>query len=426
MVYVPAGQFEMGSDDDGVDYAMQLCNELSDDCQRRWYENQQPVHMVALDGFWIDKYEVTNAQYQKCVEAGECQAPTMCNWGQSTYGKADKADHPAVCVNWQGAQDYCEWAGGRLPTEAEWEYAARGPAENVFPWGDTFDGTLANSCDTNCTQDWKNTDYDDGYEQTAPVGSYPDGTSWCGAEDMAGNAWEWVNDWYDSDYYRVSPAENPGGPSSGEYRVARGGSWRDGSNGVLLLAAFRYYPGVPSIRTSNGGFRCASAIRLLPTEPVTNEVYLEVFEVAWRTVDETYFDPEFGGLDWDAVHNEYGPMVAAAQDEETLYQILNQMLWTLDVSHTGVGPGDMWQSVEPVAFAQAEIGIDVRLLDGQAVITRVEAESPAEEAGLRPGFVIRDIMEIRIGNTFMQCTGRQPGIHTINADGRLATAIGRQ
>jgi formylglycine-generating enzyme required for sulfatase activity len=258
MVYVPAGQFEMGSDDDSVDYAMQLCSELSDRCQRRWYEDQQPAHTVALDGFWIDKYEVTNAQYQKCVEAGECQTPTMCNWGQPTYGEADKADHPAVCVDWQGAQDYCEWAGRRLPTEAEWEYAARGPAGNVFPWGDTFDGTLANSCDTNCTQDWKYTGYDDGYAQTAPVGSYPDGVSWCGAEDMAGNVWEWVSDWYDSDYYRISPTENPGGPSSGEHRVARGGSWRDGSNGELHLATFRYYPGVPSLRTSNVGFRCAA------------------------------------------------------------------------------------------------------------------------------------------------------------------------
>jgi Tol biopolymer transport system component len=257
MVYVPAGQFEMGSNDDDVGYAMQLCNEYRDDCQRQWYENEQPVHMVALDGFWIDKYEVTNAQYQMCVEAGGCQAPTTCNWGTPTYGKADKADHPVVCVDWQGAQDYCEWAGGRLPTEAEWEYAARGAARNVFPWGDTFDGTLANFCDTNCTQDWKNSGYDDGYSQTAPVGSYPDGISWCGAEDMAGNVWERVSDWYDSDYYRVSPAENPVGPSSGEYRVARGGSWRDGS----LPAAFRYYSGVPSLRTSNVGVRCGSAIR---------------------------------------------------------------------------------------------------------------------------------------------------------------------
>jgi formylglycine-generating enzyme required for sulfatase activity len=261
MVYVPAGQFEMGSDDDGVDYAMQLCRELSDDCQRRWYENEQPVHTVALDGFWIDKHEVTNAQYQKCVEAGECQAPTRCNWGEPAYGEADKADHPAACVDWQGAQDYCEWAGGRLPTEAEWEYAARGPAGNLFPWGDTFDGTLANSCDTNCTLAWRYTGYDDGYAQTAPVGSYPGGTSWCGAEDMAGNVWEWVSDWYDSDYYSVSPAENPGGPSSGEYRVSRGGSWRDGSNGELHLATFRYVSGVPSLRTSNVGVRCASAIR---------------------------------------------------------------------------------------------------------------------------------------------------------------------
>ena len=128
----------------------------------------------------------------------------------------------------------------------------------MFPWGDTFAGTLANSCDTNGTQRWKNTSYNDGYEQTAPVGSYPAGSSWCGAEDMAGNACEWVSDWYDADYYSVSPVENPGGPSSGEHRVARRGSWRDG----LSPATFRYYPGVPSIRTSNGGFRCTSVTRL--------------------------------------------------------------------------------------------------------------------------------------------------------------------
>jgi formylglycine-generating enzyme required for sulfatase activity len=262
MVYVPAGQFEMGSDDAGVAFAMQLCSEISDDCQQSWYEDQLPAHTVALEGFWIDKYEVTNAQYQKCVEGGACQAPKWCNWGEPTYGEADKADHPVVCVNWQGAQDYCEWAGGRLPTEAEWEYAARGPAANVFPWGDTFDGRLANSCDSNCTMEWRYTGYDDGYKQTAPVGSYPDGTSWCGADDMAGNVWEWVNDWYAWDYYSVSPAENPGGPRSGEHRVARGGSWRDGSNGELHLAAMRFYPGVPSLKTSSVGFRCASAIHL--------------------------------------------------------------------------------------------------------------------------------------------------------------------
>jgi formylglycine-generating enzyme required for sulfatase activity len=262
LVYVPSGQFKMGSDEEDIDFALQLCSEYIDDCQRGWYEDQQPSHIVSLDGFWIDKYEVTNAQYQKCVEASVCHAPITCNWGEPTYGEGDNIDHPVVCVNWQGAHDYCQWAGGRLPTEAEWEYAARGPDANLFPWGDTFDGSLANSCDVNCTFDWKFSGYDDGYEQTAPVGSYPDGISWCGAEDMAGNVWEWVSDWYDSNYYSVSPAANPGGPNSGEHRVARGGSWRDGSNGELHLAAMRFYPGIPSLRVSTVGFRCVSPIRL--------------------------------------------------------------------------------------------------------------------------------------------------------------------
>jgi carboxyl-terminal processing protease len=136
-----------------------------------------------------------------------------------------------------------------------------------------------------------------------------------------------------------------------------------------------------------------------------NEEYLEVFEAVWNTVDRTYFDPDFGGLDWDAVHDDYEPLIAAAEDDETLYQLLNQMLWELNVSHTGVGPADMWPSIEPVAFAEGEIGIDVRLLDDRAVITRVEAESPAEGAGLRPGFVIQSIDGVSIEQIIADAQG---------------------
>jgi len=209
MVYVPAGEFEMGSDDDDVDYALQLCNAYRGDCRREWFEDEQPVHTVVLDGFWIDRTEVTNAQYQQCVETEVCQAPTTCDWGEPTYGDASKSDHPVVCVDWHGAQAYCEWMGARLPTEAEWEYAARGPEGRVFPWGDAFDGTRLNYCDTNCERDWADETVDDGYAETAPVGSYPAGVSWCEALDMTGNVWEWVNDWYDGDYYDVSPDSNP-------------------------------------------------------------------------------------------------------------------------------------------------------------------------------------------------------------------------
>jgi carboxyl-terminal processing protease len=122
-----------------------------------------------------------------------------------------------------------------------------------------------------------------------------------------------------------------------------------------------------------------------------NDEYLEVFEVVWSTVDRTYFDPDFGGLDWSAVHDEYEPLVRVAENDAELYLLLNEMLWELNVSHTGAGPADEFLSVEPVVWEDGEIGIDVRLLDGQVVITRVEAGSPAKKAGLRPGFVIQEI-----------------------------------
>ncbi len=237
MVYVPAGQFEMGSTEGSAD--------------------EQPVHTVILDGFWIDQTEVTNAQYQKCVEAGKCQSPTTCNWGKPTYGEADKADHPAVCVDWQGAQDYCEWTGGRLPTEAEWEYAARGPEERIYPWGDEFDCAKGNFddetvIDGNVVSDGEGCD---GFDKTAPVGTFPDAVSWCGALDMSGNVWEWTNDWYDGDYYSSSPNENPFGPERGSSKVVRGSSWHN-YNEPSLRAAYRTYSRTPDSSTYYIGFRC--------------------------------------------------------------------------------------------------------------------------------------------------------------------------
>ena len=225
MVYVPAGEFEMGSNDGDSD--------------------EQPVHTVALDAFWMDRTEVTNDQYRDCVEAGECEAPLTCSWGEPTYEDASKADHPVVCVDWHGAAAYCEWAGGRLPTEAEWEYAARGTSGSRYPWGDA-----APRCDlANC---WGQ---DGGcVGETAPVGSYVDGASWCGALDLAGNVWEWAADWYDAEYYGVSPSRNPRGPSSGEFRVVRGGSWNDGPDNARSAGRCRYDPGDPF---DGLGFRCA-------------------------------------------------------------------------------------------------------------------------------------------------------------------------
>jgi formylglycine-generating enzyme required for sulfatase activity len=232
MIYVPARTFQMGS------------------AERDLYAagHEKPPHQATLDAFWIDKYEVSNAQYARCVEAGACQKSAFVD--DAAY---NGADYPVVGVSWQDAADYCGWAGGRLPTEAEWEYAARGPDEPIYPWGDTFDGKRTNFCDVNCSLGFENESYDDGYERTAPVGSFPAGASWVGALDMAGNVLEWVNDWYAGDYYANSPRQNPRGPETGDYKVLRGGSWGNAEGDVR--AAYRYRVN-PDVRSARFGFRC--------------------------------------------------------------------------------------------------------------------------------------------------------------------------
>ena len=236
IVHVPAGEFLMGSP------------------PGEGYDNEHPQHTVYVSEFWIDKTEVTNAKYRKCVEAGTCRAPTTCDWGEPTYSDSSKTDHPVVCVSWHDAKTYCEWTGKRLPTEAEWAKAARGTDGRKYPWGNSFDGSKVNFCDVNCESDLKDRSADDGYQRTAPVGSYPEGASPYGALDMAGNVEEWCQDWYDEDYYASSPQRDPQGPSSGLHRVVRGGSWVHNSGGYVR-AAWRLRAGV---RISFIGFRCVS------------------------------------------------------------------------------------------------------------------------------------------------------------------------
>jgi formylglycine-generating enzyme required for sulfatase activity len=215
MVRVPAGEFEMGSTFGG--------------------DTEQPVHSVSLEAFWIDRTEVTHGMYGSCVEADACEAPRCAR--AVTPGD----DDPATCITWADAQGYCTWAGSQLPTEAQWEYAARGPQDYLFPWGDaspTCDQAQFAECDG----------------EALPVGSLPAGASWCGALDLAGNVSEWVADWYSDDYYARSPAVEPTGPMSGTDRVTRGASWIYGP--LLVRGTYRLWHD-PSDWRFDLGFRCA-------------------------------------------------------------------------------------------------------------------------------------------------------------------------
>ncbi|MDZ7262050.1 MAG: formylglycine-generating enzyme family protein, partial [candidate division KSB1 bacterium] len=239
MVYVPAGQFTMGSDPGEGD------------------ADEEPEHVVYLDAYFIDKYEVTNLQYAQFLSAGNgAHYHPLMKIADTGGGKFSPLpgyeNHPVVFVTWQDAQAYATWAGKRLPTEAEWEKAARGSSdERTYPWGEGISGARAN-------YNHSGDPYDDG---TTPVGYFnginsgtQDSPSPYGAYDLAGNVWEWLADWYGADYYKTSPTSNPLGPSTGTYKVIRGGSWY--SEPARLRCAKRSYL-QPGIRLDVVGFRCA-------------------------------------------------------------------------------------------------------------------------------------------------------------------------
>lgn len=236
MLYIPAGEFLRGG-------------HSSDDAAEA---DEFPAQRIYLDAFWLDRTEVSNVKYALCVAAGDC-APAL------YQGSSFEADHlPVVGVDWYQAQTYCEWVGGRLPTEAEWEKAARGFDMRPYPWGYSFEGTRLNSCDAHCVADWRDSTLDDGYRYTAPVGNYPAGASVYGVLDMSGNVWEWTADWYADDYYAVAPPQNPAGPATGRRRVMRGGGWLSLADSLRLTNRHHELPDYRHQDTI--GFRCATNV----------------------------------------------------------------------------------------------------------------------------------------------------------------------
>lgn len=281
MIYIPAGEFTMGTSEAELD---RLLAENSD-WNRDWFIDELPQHMVYLDDYYIDKTEVNQAQYTRCVADGACQPVNWVDcWRPEGYDlqmdKFTADDQPVICVDWNQAQDYCEWTDRRLPSEAEWEKAARGTDGRIYPWGNEFDCRKGNFDDETELNEYMIPGGAgcDGYDRTAPVGSFEAGASPYGALDMGGNVLEWTTDYIETDYYAKSPQSNPQGPSSGELRVTRGGSWNN--NLINRFRAADRSASSPSDKIVSLGFRCAASgaekskeITPKPVETATEESF---------------------------------------------------------------------------------------------------------------------------------------------------------
>ncbi len=251
-VYVPAGCFMMGSSEEDI----AALNEQNPPAwTQKAFAYEQPQHEVCLTkGYWIDKYEVTVAAFRAFVEADGYTTQEYWSdngWQWLQFQDIEKMplqcvednqdDFPQVCITWYEADAYAKWRGGSLPTEAQWEFAARGPEARIYPWGNDWQPELANVVDS---------------EGLKSVGSYPDGISWVGAHDMAGNAMEWVQDWLGREYYSESERDDPTGPEEGSRKVEKGGWW--GANPFVARSAYRHYEDSPTYQDHHIGFRVVS------------------------------------------------------------------------------------------------------------------------------------------------------------------------
>jgi formylglycine-generating enzyme required for sulfatase activity len=228
MLPIPSGCFNMG------------------DAFSEGGSEELPVHNVCITSdFYMDVHEVTNADYAACVSGGGCTAPSDSSSFShgSYYGNPTYNDFPVIYVSWHQATAYCTWAGKRLPTEAEWEYAARGGLSGKrYPWGDTISGANANYMTSGDPWD----------DDTSPVEYYA--ANGYGLYDMSGNVWEWINDWYLDTYYSISPTNDPPGPASGTYRVQRGGGWHSITSSLRVSQRSALDP---TAQYNKLGFRCA-------------------------------------------------------------------------------------------------------------------------------------------------------------------------
>jgi formylglycine-generating enzyme len=255
MAFIRGGKFVRGSSFEQNKAAFKACRKHDRSCKLWWFSDEYPLKLVTIDSYLIDIYEVTNEKYLEFVKAtghppaldDSCSTDGCWEgnlWKGSTFPSVIR-NQPVTQVSWYDAEAYCKWRGKRLPTEAEWEKAARGPSGSVYPWGTGFPRGRATF-----KRKWK------GLYTMTNVGTYPTGVSVYGVHDMAGNVWEWVSDWYSRTYYTHGSKDNPQGYEDGEFKSLRGGSWVNFADS--LRSAFRRWSR-PDVKFNDTGFRCAKS-----------------------------------------------------------------------------------------------------------------------------------------------------------------------